>query len=89
MNENEYVTMTDLGNIYGVSSHKVGKWLRELGLRNADGSPSAEAFSEKLVVQRPSTQPGTYFYVWNRVLTTALLDGMQYPRIQKIKTDPC
>jgi hypothetical protein len=77
---NDYMTMTQIGKLYGVSSHKIGKWLRGLGLRDADGTPSAEAFNDNFVVQRPSRQPGTYFYVWNRALTTALLDAMQYPR---------
>jgi hypothetical protein len=80
MNEKEYVTMTELGKLYGVSSHKVGKWLRGLSLRDEKGKPSAEAFNTNFVAQRPSRQPGTYFYVWDRETTTALLDAMQYPR---------
>jgi len=77
---NEYLSLTELGRIYGVSSHVVGKWLKGLGLRASDGSPSAQAFNEKYVSQRPSRQPGTYFHVWNAKRTTALLDGMCYPR---------
>jgi len=77
---NEYLSLTELGRIYGVSSHQVGKWLKGLGLRTDSGSPSAEAFREKYVAQRPSRQPQTFFYVWDRERTTALLDGMCYPR---------
>lgn len=30
---NDYLTLTELGRLYGVSSHVVGKWLKGLGLR--------------------------------------------------------
>ena len=75
-----YLSLTELGRIYGVSSHVVGKWLKRLGLRTESGQPSAEAFRDGCVSQRPSTQPGTCFYVWQRTRTTLLLDAMQYPR---------
>ena len=77
---NEYLSQTQLGRIYGVSSHQIGKWLKGLGLRNDSGQPTKLALSDGYAVQRPSTQPGTYFYVWNAERTTALFDGMQYPR---------
>ena len=77
---NEYLSLTEIGRVYGVSSHAVGKWLKKLGLRAESGQPSADAFRDKYVAQRPSTQPGTFFYVWDAKTTTALLDGMCYPR---------
>lgn len=76
----EFLSLTEFGQIYGVSSHVVGKWLKGLGLRTESGQPSADAFREKYVAQRSSTQPGTFFYVWHRARTTSLLDAMQYPR---------
>jgi hypothetical protein len=77
---NEYLSLTELGRLYGVSSHVVGRWLKGLGLRTTDGRPSAEAFGQGYVAQRPSRQPGTYFWVWHTDKTTAILDGMRYPR---------
>ena len=77
---NEYLSLTDLGRLYGVSSHVVGRWLKGLGLRTKDGRPSAEAFAQGYVAQRPSRQPGTYFWIWHADKTTAILDGMRYPR---------
>ncbi|WP_437191374.1 hypothetical protein [Planctomicrobium sp. SH527] len=76
----ECLSLTELGKIYGVTSHAVGKWLKNLGLRIHSGQPSARAFNEGYVYQRPSKQPGTYYYVWHRSRTTELLDGMGYPR---------
>lgn len=77
---NDFLSLTELGEIYGVSSHVVGKWLKQLGLRTESGKPSDQANNERYIAQRPSTQPGTFFYVWHESKTTALLDGMCYPR---------
>lgn len=77
---NEYLSLTELGRVYGVSSHVVGRWLKGLGLRTADGRPSPEAFAQGYVSQRPSRHPGTYFWIWHTDKTTGILDGMRYPR---------
>lgn len=76
----EYASLTELGRLYGVSSHVVGRWLKNLGLRTEDGKPSYDAFSQGYITQRPSRGVGTYYYVWNAEKTTAILDGMRYPR---------
>lgn len=75
----EFLSLTQLGRVYGVSSHVVGRWLKGLGLRTEDGKPSYDAFSQGYVAQRPSRGVGTY-YVWHAEKTTAMLDGMRYPR---------
>ena len=77
---NEYLSLTELGRLYGVSSHVVGRWLKGLGLRTEDGRPSEKAFSEDYVSRRPSRHPGTYFWIWHTDKTTGILDGMRYPR---------
>ena len=71
-----FLSLTELGKLCGVSSHKVGKWLVGLGLRTQAKKPSPRAFKEGYVEQRGSTQPGTYFWVWHgektmKVLTAA------------------
>lgn len=76
----KYLSQRELGTIYGVSSQFIGRWLKGLGLRTEDGSPSTRAFNEGFVSQRPSTQPDTYFYVWHRDKTCEQFDGMGYPR---------
>jgi hypothetical protein len=80
MTNEEYLSQTELGRLYGVSSHVVGRWLKGMGLRTEGGQPSPMAFREHLVTQRPSTQPGTYYYVWHRQKVCELFDGMEYPR---------
>ena len=39
----QYVTMRQIGKILGVSSHVVGRKLKEVGLRDEDGQPSVRA----------------------------------------------
>ena len=76
----DYLTQTQLGKLYGVSSHQIGKWFKNLGLRTESGQPSNDAFTSGMVKQAPSTQPGTYFWVWHKSKTTTILDAMCYPR---------
>jgi hypothetical protein len=79
----EFLSLTELGQVYGVSRNKVGQWLVDLGLRTADKKPSAKAFNEGFVDQRDSTQPGTYFWVWNGQKTCQLLDEAGYMRAEQ------
>lgn len=75
---NEYVSQREIGQIYGVSSHVVGKWLKGLGLRNEQGYPTHEALS--MVSKRPSTNEGTWITVWHREQVLEIFDNMGYPR---------
>ena len=70
----EFLSLTELGKEYGVSSHKMGKWLIDLGLRDRNKKPSRAAFENGFVQQRDSTQPGTYFWVWNKAKTLWALE---------------
>lgn len=76
----EYLTQTQIGKIYGVSSHVIGKWLKGLSLRNEQGQPTRKAVVEGYARQAPSTQPNTYFWVWHKQWTMNLFDRMNYPR---------
>lgn len=75
-----FLSMTELGKLYGVSSHKMGKWLMELGLRDRNKKPSRMAHEKGFVEQRDSTQPGTYFWVWNAGKTTWALEKAGHKR---------
>jgi hypothetical protein len=81
----DYLSLTKLGKLYGVSSHKVGRWLVALGLRTNDKRPSESAFSGGFVAQRDSTQPGTYYWVWHAAKTVHLLNEAGY---QAVSADP-
>jgi hypothetical protein len=70
---NDFMSQTELGTFFNVSSHQIGKWLISCGLRTAYKKPSPKAFNEGFVEQRPSTQPGTYFWVWHAEKTMKVL----------------
>lgn len=55
----DFLSLTELGQIYGVTRNKVGCWLVDLGLRTKEKKPSKVAFDGGFVEQRLSTQPGT------------------------------
>ena len=76
----EYTSMTEIGGYYGVTSHRVGKWLSELNLRTESKMPSQLAFKFNLVMELPSTNPGTYFWGWHEEKILSLLDEAGHPR---------
>jgi hypothetical protein len=76
----EFLSLTELGRLYGVSRNKVGQWLVDLGLRTKEKKPSRAAFDGGFMDQRPSTQPDTYYWVWNGEKTTRLLDEAGHMR---------
>ena len=85
---NEFLSQTELGELYGVSSHKIGKWLMACGLRTSEKKPSLKAFQEGFVERRASTQPGTYFWVWSAAKTTKVITeaGLGQPVITETTT---
>lgn len=68
----EFMTQTQLGVIFGTSSHKIGAWLKEIGLRNKFGQPTQEAITGAFCKQAPSG-PTAYHWVWNSRKTVKLL----------------
>ena len=82
----EFMSLTDLGKLYGVTSHKVGRWLVALGLRTADKKPSTKAFQDGFVSRRDSTQPGTYYWVWHAEMTMLVLDSTGHKRTTDAET---
>lgn len=71
----EFLSLSQLGEVFGVSSHQVGKWLVKIGLRTETMRPSREAFGGGYVTTAPSRGQG-YVYVWHAERTTkALIDA--------------
>ena len=70
---NDYATMKEIGAVFAISSHGVGKKLKELGLRTLDGKPSSEAYRQGLVQQRWTHDHAHYCWAWHWEKTVALL----------------
>jgi hypothetical protein len=72
-----HMTQTDLGKLFGVTSHKIGQWLKHLGLRYEDGKPTEEAHDGHFCKQAPSGPTG-YHWVWDSKRTVAALREADY-----------
>jgi hypothetical protein len=83
MSTSDYITLTRLGEIYGVGARDVGRWLKGLGLREQDGRPSRDAIQQEFVRDRP-LEHGGYFWLWHEKKTCEVLDGMCYPRAEQM-----
>lgn len=68
----EYMTLTQIGEVFGVSNQQVGKWLAKLGLRTDANRPSREAFDGGYVKEGPSRGQG-YNWVWHSEKTVRVL----------------
>lgn len=73
----DYLSQTELGKLFGATSHEVGKWLLDIGLRNEWMKPSKRAFDEGFISSTGTNRGsvGGYFYVWEKEKTVAALQA--------------
>lgn len=57
------MSQRQIGRLFGESSHAVGRWLVEAGLRDQDGKPTGKAFDGGFCETAPSRNEG-YFWTW-------------------------
>jgi len=83
MMSDQYWTMREIGALFGITSHKVGKTLKELGYRTPDGRPSQRAFDEGYVQQRWGFErQEIYNWAWHKDKVTALLEQAGLERVK-------
>jgi hypothetical protein len=82
MTHEKYWTMKELGTLFGLSSHKIGRKLKDLGLRTQEGKPSQRAFAQGLVRQRWDEDRPVYVWAWHKDKTVALLKQAGMERIE-------
>ncbi len=75
----KYLTQTQVGSIFGTSSHVVGRWLIEIGLRTAKGRPTATAHQGGYNEAVPSHGSG-YHWAWHAEKTVAALEAAGHRR---------
>lgn len=80
-----WVNQTILGKKFNLSAVAIGKKLKELGLREANGTPSTKALEEGFCKSTP-LKDGTSFYMWHKSKVAALLQsgGLQSLTEQEI-----
>jgi len=73
MSDNDFMTMRDIGKLFGKTSHTIGRTLKELGLRTEAGKPSRQAFEAGQCNQRWTQDRMNYCWAWKREETIRLL----------------
>jgi hypothetical protein len=77
MKPTTYVNLTALGKLYGAGPRDVGNWLKEMSLREQDGSPSRKAIKEGFVKELV-TEWGSQ-WLWHLEKTKIAIDGRRPP----------
>ncbi|NQU26324.1 MAG: hypothetical protein HQ567_33990 [Candidatus Nealsonbacteria bacterium] len=84
MSKSKYLNLTDLGKLFGETSHTVGAWLLETDLRtrSVDGKrvPTSKAFEEGFIT-KVYGETGHYNYLWDAEKTIAVLEAAGRERI--------
>ena len=81
MTKYEWVNLTQLGRLFGVTSHKTGKWLVACGLRTNEKKPSRKAFEEGFVITADTNRGSGYYYVWHKQKTVAALKDAGHKQV--------
>ena len=72
----EYLSLGQLGEVFGATSHQVGRWMTQIGLRvesKKGKKPSRDAFSGGIVKDVPSNGTG-YMWAWHAEKTVKALE---------------
>lgn len=72
----EHMTLSQIGEVFGTTSHQVGRWLTNIGLRyesKQGKKPSREAYTGGYVKDVPSKGQG-HFWVWHSERTIKALE---------------
>lgn len=75
-----HLTQTQLGELFSVSSHQIGRWLIEVGLRGSNKQPTPRAVYDGFV-KSISPEDGPRFPVWEKVKTVAVLEQAGRKRV--------
>jgi len=74
MNDLKFMTMKEIGALKGLTSHQIGRTLKQFGLREATGEPSPRAISEGFVDQRWYDEVTRFGWTWHVEKVGKLLD---------------
>ena len=72
--ETHWLSLTDLGRIYGISAVHCGRLLSDAGLREGNGAPSTSALEQGLAYQHHPHSPSPSA-VWNARGCALMLEG--------------
>lgn len=76
----EYMSLKQLGELFGDTSHKAGKWLKALGLRDEEGLPTKKAHEGRYCKMKSAGDKCT-LWVWHSEKTVAVLKEAGHPML--------
>jgi hypothetical protein len=76
-----HLTQTQIGELFGASSHQVGRWLVEVGLRMADKQTSRKAIEEGFVMTISTDFAPRGFPSWHKERTVPVLESHGHNRV--------
>lgn len=79
------LTQTQLGQLFGATSHQIGRWLADVGLRD-DNKPTPRAFDGDYCVAVPSRGQG-YHYAWRPERAVPLLEQAGHELVFPLPSD--
>lgn len=82
----EYISQRQLGELFGDTSHKVGKWLKALGLRDEEGLPTKKAHEGRFCKMKSAGDKCT-LWVWHSEKTVAALKKAGHPMLLDLPRD--
>lgn len=82
MNSDRFCTMKEIGKLFGVTSHVVGRKLKELGLRTDEGKPSRKAHEEGYCGQKWTQDAQHYLWAWHQGKTVEALEAAGMKRVE-------
>ena len=82
----KFNTQTQLGSLFGVSSHVIGRWLVAIGLRTSKERPTAAAHQGGYCETAPSHGNG-YHWAWHAEKTVAALEAAGHRRVSPQPVD--
>jgi hypothetical protein len=74
----DFINLTAIGKLYGVSAADAGRWLKNLSLRHPDGRPTQQAVTDGFAQEQPSAFGSSW--LWNKAKVCEVLDMMEYHR---------
>lgn len=82
----EFVSMKQLGQLFGATSHQIGRWLVEAGLRTKGLQPSQRAI-EGGFIDMVTLDDGTQFASWHREKIIEALEKAGHCRVDCTPTE--
>ena len=79
----EYLTQKQLGQAFGVSGQKIGRWLIEEGVRGPNCRPTAEA--EQTGLARAVEDGDVVFHSWHKERVVQILERAGHRRLQPVE----